>query len=85
MMQSNVRVAAAQTREKWSQESSEGDEGIAAKRAKQQVEPNHVRLDSSDCAQNMSRACRIVERPAPFHRITFKFGLDWGDGVGEDR
>ena len=85
MVQSNVRVAAAQPRQEWSQKPSEGDEWITAKRAKQQIEPNHVWLDSSDCAQNMSHACRVVERPAPFNRITLKFGLDWGNRVGEDR
>jgi hypothetical protein len=48
MVKGYVGVATIQARKQRSQKAGEGNEGIAAKRAEEQIEPHHIRLLFSD-------------------------------------
>jgi hypothetical protein len=64
VVQGNVGVPSAQTREQRGHEASESYDGIAPERAKEQIEPNHVRLEPIDRPQQAEQTARVIERPA---------------------
>lgn len=80
-----MRVASAEAREQRRQQTEEGIDGIAAKCAEQQVEPNHVRLLPAQHFQQSKNAQRIIEGPASFDGEALQFRFAGRDLVGQDR
>ena len=50
-MQSNVRIATAQSRQQRRKESQEGVDRVPAKRAEEQIEPDHIRFQFANCLE----------------------------------
>jgi hypothetical protein len=75
VMESDVGVTAAQARHQGREESQESIEGIAAKRAEEQIEPHHIGFQFGDGLEDAKRAGGIVERPAALHGEAIEFGL----------
>jgi ribosomal protein L44E len=85
VMESDVRVAAAQTREQRRHESRKSHERVAPERAEQQVEPHHVRLEPVQRLEEAKDTARVVERPAALNREPSGLGLVWREFVGQNR
>jgi hypothetical protein len=52
MVQSHVGIAATKARKKRGEKSGESNQGIAPEGAEQEIEPNHVRLQLEQRAEN---------------------------------
>jgi hypothetical protein len=85
MMQGDVSVAAAQPRQEGRQKTGEGNQGISPKGAEQQIEPDYIRFQSSECPQKPDRTRRIIEGPAAENRKAVEFRLPRRDLIGEHR
>ena len=75
VVQGNVRVAAAQARQKRRHQSGKRHQGIAAKGAEQQIKPDDIRLEAPQRAKQPIRTRGIVERPAAHNVKTFWLGM----------
>jgi len=82
MVQGDVGIPPAQTNEQRSHETAEGDQRISAKGAEQQIEPDHVGLQTSDCFEQPIRCRRIIEGPAPHHCEAIGFPVVLREFVG---
>ncbi len=67
MMQRDVRIASAQASKQRRREAAEGNEGIVAERAEQEIEPNDIGLALVNGPDQAENTARIVERPAALH------------------
>jgi hypothetical protein len=67
MVQGDMRITAAEPRQQGSQQTGKGNQRISAKCTEQQIEPDYIRLQPAQGAQNSNRACGIVEGPAAHH------------------
>ncbi|MGD0987003.1 MAG: hypothetical protein ABR874_04275 [Candidatus Sulfotelmatobacter sp.] len=85
MVQSHVRVAAAQACHKRREQTQKGIQRIPAKRAEEEVEPNHVGLKFVQRLQNTNHTRGIVERPAAFHVEALKLRRYRRYFVGQNR
>ena len=85
VVQSNMRVAAAQARQKRRQQTQERVQRITSKCAEEQIEPHHVGLAFIECFYKPNRTQRIVKRPATINREAFKLRLICGDTVSKNR
>ena len=61
-------VSSAHAHEQGRHEPAESYEGVSAKGAEQQIEPDHIRLQTPDSSDQPIDRGGIVERPAPQYR-----------------
>jgi hypothetical protein len=73
MVQGDMGITAAEPRQQGSQQTGKGNQRISAKCTEQQIEPDHIRLQPAQGAQNSNRACGIVEGPAAYHGKPVQF------------
>lgn len=85
MMQRHMRVASAQTRQQWSEQSEKSIQGISAKRAEEQIKPHDIRLHFPQLIEQPKGTQRIVERPAALDRKVLEFGFRGRDLIGKNR
>jgi hypothetical protein len=85
VVQCDVRISSAETREKRSKKPHESIYWLAAKCTEQKVEPYDVRFQLSQSKQKAKRICRIVKRPATSHVEVFEFGLRRRNFIGKNR
>jgi hypothetical protein len=85
VMQGDMGVAAAQTRQQRSKQTQEGIQRISAKRTEEQIEPDHIGFQFSDGAEKSKRTRGVVEGPATLHREAIQFGRSRGNLIGKNR
>gem|GEM_PF-1358865 len=73
MVQGYVGVTAGKARKHRREKSGECDEWFAPECAEEKIEPNHIRFQSSNHAQDANCACRIVEGPATLDGEVLEF------------
>src|SRR5215471_11936389 len=73
-MQGHVRVAAAQPSQQGRHQPAESHDGVSAKRAEKQVEPDYVGFQAVELTEYAEHASGIIKRPATHHRKPL--GLD---------
>jgi hypothetical protein len=64
VMQRDVRITAAEPREKWRHQSTESNQRITAKRTKEKIEPNYIWFQPAQRFEDAVNAARVVKRPA---------------------
>ncbi len=84
-MQGNVGVAAAETCEQRRHEPCKGNKGIPAKGAEQQIEPDHIRLQTVQSPQQADGTTRIIERPAAQDGKPLRLDVVWREFIGQNR
>ena len=84
VMKSNVRIAAAQAREQGRHQSGESYNWIAAECAKEQIEPDHIRLEPMQGLQKAEHAARIVKRPAALNAESRLLDMIGWEFVGQN-
>ncbi len=85
VMKGDVSVVPAQTGEQRGRQTAESGQRVIAKRAEQQVEPDYVRLQLVQQAQQPARAARIVGGPAPANVKLLQFRFAVRQLIGQHR
>jgi hypothetical protein len=85
VMQGDVRVAATQACKNRSEQAGKSNQWIPAKRTKQKVEPDHIRLQLPKRPEDSNCTPWIVKRPAPQNRKPIQFGLRGRNLIAQDR
>jgi hypothetical protein len=85
VVQRHVSVAAAEPSQEWSHQTCEGHQGIAAKRAEQQIEPHHIRLQLPQCAKQAVCTAGIIERPAAHDLKAFRLRMIRRQVIAQNR
>src|SRR5580704_19032282 len=68
VMQGDISVEAGQADQRRRNQTCKCNERVTSEGAVKQVEPNHVRLQLVQPAQESNGTCRIIERPTSFYR-----------------
>ena len=75
VVQGDVSVRTSQSGQKRRGKPGKGDDGVVAKSGEQQVEPDHVGLQLTNCAGDVGAAAEVTERPAANDRELLEFWL----------
>ena len=78
-------VAPTQTGQQRSQKSQERIHRVTPECTEEQVKPDHIGLQLSNCRDQAESAGRVIERPAALYRKTIQFGLSGRDLIGKNR
>jgi hypothetical protein len=78
VVQGDVGVTTAQTREQGSSQAKKGVQGIAPEGAEEEVKPHNIRFQLIHRCENSSGTAGIVERPATLHGESLQLRLMWG-------
>lgn len=75
VVQGDVSVRTSQSGQQWRGKPGKGNHRLVAKRGEQQVEPDHVGLQFTNCAGDVGAAAEVTERPAANDRELLEFWL----------
>ena len=75
VMQRDVGIASAEPREQRRHKPAERNHGATPESTEQEIEPDDIRLETPDGADDANGTSRVIERPAAYDGVPSRLGM----------